>query len=121
MAFSPLGPVAGAFCLDNHEVAAIMGPVGSGKTSASALRLARHAYEQRPYEGIRRTRFAIVRNTGPQLHDTTLKSWKKLFPDDNKHRKWTSTTKTQTWRFVPKGQKDILHAEFMFRALDDED
>jgi hypothetical protein len=121
MALSPLGRVAGGFCLDNHEIAAIMGPVGSAKTTAASMRLGRHAYQQRPYDGIRRTRFAIVRNTGPQLHDTTMKSWFKLFPTDNKFRKYTSTTKTQTWRFRPEGQKDMIHAEFLFRALDDED
>jgi hypothetical protein len=122
MAFSPLGPIAGAFCLDNSEVACIMGPVGSGKTSAAILRLARHAFEQRPGpDGIARTRFAIIRNTGPQLQDTTLKSWKKVFPDDGRYRKWTSTTKTQLWRFVPKGMKHMIHAEFIFRALDDAD
>jgi hypothetical protein len=121
MALSPLGPIAGAFCLDNHEVAVIMGPVGSAKTTAAAMRLARHAFEQEPYEGVARTRFAIVRNTGPQLHDTTMKSWFKLFPTDNKYRKYTSTTKTQTWKFRPNGSKHVIHAEFIFRALDDED
>jgi hypothetical protein len=121
MALAPLGPVAGAFCLDNHEVSAIMGPVGSAKTTAAALRLARHAYEQQPYEGMARTRFAIVRNTGPQLHDTTMKSWFKLFPTDNKLRKYTSTTKTAKWYYTPKGFKYPVLAEFMFRALDDED
>lgn len=121
MALAPLGPIAGAFCLDNHEIAAIMGPVGSAKTTAAALRMARHGFEQEPYEGIARTRFAIVRNTGPQLTDTTMKSWFKLFPTDNKYRKYTSTTKTQVWRFQPAGMKHMLHAEFIFRALDDED
>lgn len=121
MAFSPIGPIAGAFCLDNSEVAAIMGPVGSGKTSAAILRAGRHAFEQEPYEGIARTRIAVIRNTGPQLMDTTLKSWMKIFPSDGKYRKWTSTTKTQTWRFQPTGMKHQIHAEFLFRALDDED
>jgi hypothetical protein len=116
-----MGPIAGAFCLDNHEVAAIMGPVGSGKTSASMLRIGRHAFEQYPHEGVARTRFAVVRNTGPQLHDTTLKSWMKIFPTDGKYRKWTSTTKTQVWRFQPAGMKHLLHCEVIFRALDDED
>ena len=69
-----MGKIAGAFCLDNSECAVIMGPVGSGKTTAFLQRIARHAYEQRPYQGVRRTRFAIVRNTGPQLNDTTIKS-----------------------------------------------
>lgn len=121
MALSPLGPIAGAFCLDNSRVAAIMGPVGSAKTTAAILRCGRHAFEQLPYEGVARTRFAVVRNTGPQLTDTTMKSWFKLFPTDNKYRKYTSTTKTQTWYFRPEGAKHHLLAEFIFRALDDEE
>lgn len=121
MALSPLGQVAGAFCLDNHEVAAIMGPVGSGKTTAAANRIARHAYEQRPGPyGVARTRFAIVRNTGPQLQDTTLKSWLKLFPE-HIYGKYETTKKTQRWRFTPKGMNKVIDAEFIFRALDDED
>lgn len=119
-ALNPLGPVAGAYCLNNDEVAVIMGPVGSAKTTGSMLRIARHAWEQQPWEGIARTRFAIVRNTGPQLVDTTMKSWFKLFPTDNKYRKYTSTTKTATWRF-PIKPGVILHSEFLFRALDDDD
>lgn len=119
-ALNPLGPIAGAYCLDNTEVAVIMGPVGSAKTTGSMLRIARHAWEQQPWEGVARTRFAIVRNTGPQLVDTTMKSWFKLFPTDNKYRKYTSTTKTAVWKF-PIRPRVLLHAEFMFRALDDDD
>jgi hypothetical protein len=131
---NPLGPIAGAYCLDNHEIAAVMGPVGSSKTTGSMLRIARHAWEQTPWPGVINgskalvaySRFAIVRNTGPQLVDTTMKSWFKLFPTDNKYRKYTSTTKTQVWKF-PIGKDEAtglpiwINAEFMFRALDDED
>ena len=120
MALNPLGPVASAFYQDNHEVVAIMGPVGSAKSTAAALRLVRHAYSQTPYEGIRRTRFAIVRNTGPQLNDTTIKTWLKLFPE-NIYGKFSSTSKTHRWRFKPQGAKELVDAEFIFRALDDED
>jgi hypothetical protein len=121
LTLNPLGPIASQFYLDNSEIACIMGPVGSAKTTASAFRLVRHAYAQRPYENIRYTRFFIVRNTGPQLVDTTMKSWFKLFPSGTQGRKWTSTTRTQTWRFTPKGSKYMIHAEFSFRALDDDD
>lgn len=125
---NPLGPIAGAYCLSNNEVDVIMGPVGSAKTTGSMLRLARHAWGQQPCEEtikgkrmkVAHTRFGIVRNTGPQLHDTTMKSWFKLFGTDNKYRRWTSTTKTATWYF-PIAKDVLLHAEFMFRALDDEE
>lgn len=57
----------------------IAGPVGSGKTTACLFELLRRACEQAPApDGIRYTRFAIVRQTLKQLKDTVLKditSW----------------------------------------------
>jgi hypothetical protein len=52
----------------------IAGPVGSGKTTACLFELFRRACEQQPAEdGLRYTRFAIVRSTLKQLKDTVLK------------------------------------------------
>lgn len=52
----------------------IMGPVGSGKTTSCIFELLRRAIEQeRAPDGIRYTRFAIVRQTLKQLKDTVLK------------------------------------------------
>ncbi|MCA6318118.1 hypothetical protein, partial [Phenylobacterium sp.] len=57
----------------------IAGPVGSGKTTACLWELFRRACEQAPApDGIRYTRFAIVRQTLKALKDTVLKdvvSW----------------------------------------------
>jgi hypothetical protein len=59
----------------------IAGPVGSGKTTACLFELFRRACEQVPAsDGLRYTRFAIVRQTLKQLKDTVLKditSWLK--------------------------------------------
>lgn len=59
----------------------IAGPVGSGKTTACLFELFRRACEQAPApDGLRYTRFAIVRQTLKQLKDTVLKdiiSWLK--------------------------------------------
>ena len=52
----------------------IAGPVGSGKTTACLFELFRRACEQAPApDGLRYTRFAIVRQTLKQLRDTVLK------------------------------------------------
>jgi hypothetical protein len=52
----------------------IAGPVGSGKTTACLFELFRRACEQQPApDGLRYTRFAIVRQTLKQLKDTVLK------------------------------------------------
>lgn len=52
----------------------IAGPVGSGKTTACIMELLRRAVEQAPGDdGLRHTRFAIVRQTLSQLKQTILK------------------------------------------------
>jgi hypothetical protein len=52
----------------------IAGPVGSGKTTSCLFELFRRALEQEPApDGIRYTRFALVRSTLKQLKDTVLK------------------------------------------------
>jgi hypothetical protein len=59
----------------------IAGPVGSGKTTAVLFELFRRACEQAPAaDGLRYTRFALVRQTLAQLKSTVLKdvlSWLK--------------------------------------------
>lgn len=53
------------------------GPVGSGKTTACVVEQLRRAIEQSPgQDGLRHTRFAIVRQTLKQLKDTVLKDCK---------------------------------------------
>ena len=59
--------------LDDHFCRLIMGPVGSGKSAGCFMELLRRARLQEPdNQGIRRTRFAIVRNTLQQLRQTCL-------------------------------------------------
>lgn len=55
----------------------IAGPVGSGKTTACIVELLRRSIEQSPGDdGLRHTRFAIVRQTLQQLKATVLKDCK---------------------------------------------
>jgi hypothetical protein len=61
----------------------VMGPVGSGKTTALIMEILRRGIEQRPGpDGVRRTRWAIVRQTLSQMKMTILLdmlSWFRLF------------------------------------------
>lgn len=72
-------PTCASFMRSNAFTRLIAGPVGSGKTTACIFELFRRAAEQAPApDGIRYTRFAIVRSTLKQLKDTVLKdvmSW----------------------------------------------
>ncbi len=59
-----------------------MGPFGSGKSSACVIEIIRKSMLQEPGpDGIRRTRWAVIRNTYPQLNDTTIKTFMEWIPD----------------------------------------
>lgn len=68
------------FMRSNKRIRIVRGPVGSGKSSAMVMELLRRALEQTPdpKDGIRRTRFVIVRNTMPQLKTTSMKTINEL-------------------------------------------
>lgn len=64
-------------------VRAIRGPVRGGKSTAMCQELLRRAREQSPgADGIRRTRFVVVRNTYGELKDTTIKTWLDWVPEE---------------------------------------
>lgn len=93
----------------------IVGPVGSGKTTGLFFKLVFMAKQQKPGpDGIRRSRAVVVRNTAPQLRDTTLVSWNYWF----KHGiagVWEETKKTFTLKFGD------VECEVLFRPLDTPD
>jgi hypothetical protein len=81
--YEPPGPVAKAFLESNAFIRGIMGPIGSGKTTAAIIDMVVRAAQQRPGpDGKRRTRFAVIRNTYPDLKNTSLKSWLDWVPAD---------------------------------------
>ena len=61
----------------------IVGPVGSGKTTGIFFKLVYLAQMQAksPIDGVRRSKAVVVRNTFPQLRDTTIPSWLYWFHD----------------------------------------
>lgn len=94
----------------------IVGPVGSGKTTGVFFKLVYMAQMQAPspIDGIRRSRCVVVRNTAPQLNDTTIKSFNYWFKD-GQAGKWKATTKDFILRFGD------VECEVMFRPLDTPD
>ena len=77
------GKLCAEFFTDQNFVTGIRGPVGSGKSVACCVKLMLVAAQQEPNKkGVRRTRFAIVRNTNPQLKTTTIKTWLEWFPEE---------------------------------------
>ncbi len=63
----------------------LLGPVGSGKTTALVMEILKRSVEQAPclqgpLEGVRPTAWAFVRNTYPELLSTTIRTWKQWIP-----------------------------------------
>lgn len=100
-------------------VRGLMGPVGGGKTVANIMEMYTRALEQEPRNGVRRTRWALIRNTYPELLSTTLKTFEE----------WIPSSVCPITRGVPIGGTLNVHlpdgtrvdAEFIFLALDSED
>jgi hypothetical protein len=69
-------PTVSAFMNSDAFVRIILGPVGSGKSTGCLMEIVRRAAQQVPGpDGMRRTRFAIVRQTLQQIKQTILKEF----------------------------------------------
>lgn len=69
-------PIVASFMSDPSFVRIILGPVGSGKSTGCLMEIIRRASQQaRGPDGIRHTRFAIVRQTLQQIKQTVLKEF----------------------------------------------
>lgn len=94
----------------NAFVRGVIGPVGSGKSSGCNVELLRRGMRQRQGTGgIRRTRFAVIRNTYGQLRDTTRKTFEQWVPSGGY---WHEQSFTYHLRH------EDLAIEILFRALD---
>lgn len=82
--YTPPGPIADQFLWADGFVCGLMGPVGSGKSISCIMKLMTIAAEQSvsPEDGKRYSRFAVIRNTYPELKTTTIKSWHEWIPAD---------------------------------------
>ena len=69
-------PTVESFMMSESFVRAILGPVGSGKSTGCMAEILRRMVEQEPGpDGVRRSRFVLVRQTLKQIKDTALKEF----------------------------------------------
>lgn len=74
--------VASQFHLDDSFVRLLLGAIRCGKSVANCQEVFMRAARQEPAsDGIRYSRWAIVRNTYPDLKQTTIKTWRDWFPE----------------------------------------
>lgn len=95
----------------------VIGPVGSGKSTACTVELFRRACGQAPSRrtNVRESRWAVIRNSYRELSDTTLKTfmdWLRPVPGE-----FNTASFAHRISFpLPDGTQ--VQAEFLFRALD---
>ena len=106
-------PTIQAFHRSNAFIRGLMGPFRSGKSSGSIAELMYRASLMPPCrDGVKRSRWIVVRNTYGELRDTTIKSFHQWMPPSNFGR-WHETNHDY---FIEAVQG--CHIEIMFRALD---
>jgi hypothetical protein len=106
-------PTIGEFMQDGSRIRGVMGPFGSGKSSGMLWEIIHRGHEQAPgKDGIRRTRWAVVRNTFPQLNDTTIKTILDWFPPIV-----FGNYRSASHDYTITGFKGV-EIELLFRALD---
>jgi len=111
--YKPDGEVLKNFMKDHTFFRGIRGPVGSGKSVGCCVEVFRRALEQeKSPDGIRKSRWAIIRNTNPQLRTTTIKTWLDWFPENDWGKFTWSVPYTHN---IKKGEVEL---EVIFLALD---
>lgn len=117
ISYDPPGPQALAFHQSDAFVRGLKGPVGSGKSSACCIEILNRAIAQKPSpDGVRRSRWAAVRNTYGELKSTTIKTWMDWF-EGLQTMRW-DTPIVSTISIPAIGDGTSLHLEVLFMALD---
>jgi hypothetical protein len=101
------------FIRSEKFVSLIVGPVGSGKTTAAIFKVLYHAARMKAQaDGIRRSRCVVIRNTRGQLSDTTIPSFQTWFDTDI-----ATFLKTDMKMMLKVGD---VECELLFRGMDDQ-
>lgn len=109
-------PTGAKFHASNKIVRGFLGPVGNGKSVCCINEMHRLAVLQEPNcDGIRKTKWAIVRNTYDMLETTTLATFKQWIP----HEICSITLKPMRGEMrYPLQDGTQVEAIFLFLALD---
>ncbi len=109
-------PTLARFHASPAFVRGVMGPIGSGKSSAMCLEMIIKSLQQPANShNVRRSRWAVVRNTYPELRTTTIKTWTEWAPEALARITWSHPV---TCRFATDmGNAGRLDMEVLFMAL----
>ena len=116
--WKPQGPVLKKFYQSRARVQVIMGPLGSGKTVTTCQHIFDLMCEQEPNkQRVRPSRWYAVRNTYPDLLETTAKDWLELYGELGKYTEGSKKPPQQELRFTLEDGTRV-EADMVFIALD---
>jgi len=127
MIYQPPGPVAAKFMASRKPVIAIMGPIGSGKTSLNFMTHITIAHEQPPSQGVsdpkgigrgvRQYKLTTIRDTYRQLWDTTIPSWWEWMPREK--GKWLGADgePAEHLIYLPRDDNTVVEFNIDFVAM----
>jgi hypothetical protein len=109
-------PTIWRFSQSRKFIRGLMGPFGSGKSSGCVIEIPQWAARQPVMDGVRRSRYAVVRNTYRQLSDTSIRTWLDWLPDGQ----FGTYAKSDHNYFLkmPLDDGTVVESEILFRALD---
>lgn len=108
------GLTASMFHRSTAFVRGLRGPIGTGKSVTCCMEIIRRASEQLPYEGVRRSRWAAIRNSYPELKSTTIKTWEDWAP--GQVMRFDAPITSTFRRMLPDGT--TIELEMLFISLD---
>lgn len=109
-------PTGLLFHNDNSMVRAVMGPVGSGKSSMASMEIIFRAMTQVAHKGVRRSRWLAMRNTYNELKTTTIKTMMHWMPPEIAHINANYPPVARMKTALPDGTQ--LDLEIIFMAQD---
>jgi hypothetical protein len=113
-------PTGERFHASNQFVRLVLGPYGSGKSTMCCMELVKRACEMPKWlNGVRRSKWAVVRNTTGELTSTTLQTWLSWFGELGDITKRQKPILNYTHTF--NDGDGIVEIELIFLALDRED
>lgn len=109
-------PTLAKFHASDAFVRGVRGPIGSGKSVGMCIEILSRAIRQVAWEGVRRSRWAVARNTYPELKATTIKTWQQWVPDSIAPIKWDVPISSFLVITLPDGTR--VELEVLFLSLD---
>ncbi len=99
------------------QLRGIMGPLGSGKSVGMCWEIMQQAHRvPANAEGVRQSKWVVIRNTYRELEDTTLETWFDWFPEAKYGRFLRRGMTHEVRRNLADGT--TLELDVIFRALD---